>query len=367
MNPAVRERTTCRLCDGRVRRVFKLSPSPLPNSFPLEPDENAERFPLELMQCVNCDHVQLRHIVSGLFTDYKYKTPYVPHWALAASALRERFLKAEKVLEIGANNAAFLKPLRDIGFTAIGVDPNTDDQFSVRDYFSEATAKNFRTKFDLVVSNNTFGHIDDLHDVFRGIDRVLSDDGAVVFEQMYLVDLIAGGTFDRIYSDHLSQFTLGPLARFLKRAGLVMTEFEYLGTHGGSIRVTARRHGEQAILPKENLDWEYLRNKMALARERLIEILQHCRPVVAFGASSKACILFNEFGLAPFISFVVDDTLIKQGRYIPGTSLQIKPVSALNGEAVLLTAWNYETLIRERLPNSRLINPFAEVVCVLES
>lgn len=367
MNPAVRERTTCRLCEGPVRQVFKLAPSPLPNSFPLEPDEHAERFPIELMQCENCAHVQLRHIVSGLFTDYKYKTPYVPHWALAASALRERFPKAKTVLEIGANNASFLKPLRDRGFTAIGVDPNSDDPSSVKDYFSEATAKKFWTKFDLIVSNNTFAHIDDLHDVFRGIDLVLSQDGAVVFEQMYLVDLIAGGTFDRIYSDHLSQFTLGPLARFLKRAGLVMTEFECLGTHGGSIRVTARRQGEQAILPKENLDWEHLRNKMELARERLIDILQHCQPVVAFGASSKASILFNEFCLAPFISFVVDDTLIKQGRYIPGTSLQIRPVSELNGEAVLLTAWNYEALIRERLPNNRLIHPFAEAECALES
>ena len=366
MNKVVRERTTCRLCDGALLPVFKLAPSPLPNSFPLYPDEGADRFPLELMQCVNCAHVQLRHIVSGLFTEYKYKTPYVPHWSFAAADLRKRFPEANTVLEIGANNASFLKPLRDEGFTAIGVDPNTDDPESLKEYFSESTAKNLGKKFDLIVSNNTFGHIDDLYDVFRGIDMALSNDGALVFEQMYLLDLIEGGTFDRIYSDHLSQFTLRPLARFLKRMGFVMTQFEHLETHGGSMRITARRNGEQAILPEEPLAWDHLRNKMEIARERLIGILQESKPVVAFGASSKACILFNEFGLAPFISFVVDDTSIKQGRYIPGTALQIKPVSALNGEAVLLTAWNYEALIRKRLPNSRLINPFSELGLVQE-
>jgi hypothetical protein len=53
----------------------------------------------------------------------------------------------------------------------------------------------------------------------------------------------------------------------------------------------------------------------------------------------------------------VDDTPQKQFRYIPGTNIQILPVSSLKDEKVLLTAWNYEREIRVRIPNE-LVNPF---------
>lgn len=347
----MRERKDCRLCGGELSKVFALAPSAIANNFKPEPDSNAEKYPLELMKCDSCGHVQLRHVISGLFEDYKYQTPS-SNQKDYASGLRLLY-KPSSVLEIGSNNGILIDALREQGVMAIGVDPSNEHQFGIRAYFTDKFAKGFQVLFDLVVANNVFAHIDDLQDVFRGIDRVLTKDGHIVFEVQYLPDLISRGAFDMIYHEHLDYHTLRPLAKFLKKMGFVMTMYERIPAHGGSIRVHASRKGDECKLPQEPLDWALLKSKIMETKSRVYL----SDGVVAFGAAAKACTLINELGIAPNIRYCVDDTPRKQGRYIPGTDIQIKPVSELGDEPVLLTAWNYEREVRQRIPN-KLINPF---------
>lgn len=349
----MRERADCRLCGGSLTQVFALEPMPIANSFPSQPDKAAERFPLDVMQCTDCEHVQLKQVVKGLFDDYKYETPKTAYLKESALELKEKYPTAKKVLEIGSNNGAYLDCLRDVGFWAIGMDPSASDGLSIKEPFTSSSAKGFRAKFDLVLANNVFAHIDDLRDVFVGIEKVLSTEGAVVFEVQYLPYLIERGAFDTIYHEHLDYHTLKPLAKFLKSVGLVMTEWAMIPTHGGSIRVTGKREGPEAYLPDESLRWKALREKMEASKKKLTANGR----MVAFGASAKASVLINQLGLNDRILYCVDDTEKKQGRFIPGTDIQIKPVSALGGEAVLVTAWNYYDIIRQRIPN-KLIDPF---------
>jgi SAM-dependent methyltransferase len=208
---------------------------------------------------------------------------------------------------------------------------------------------------DLIVANNVFAHIDDLQSVFRGIDKLLKPDGTLIFEVQYLVDLVESGSFDMLYHEHLDYHTLKPFQPFLKAHGLVLTDWEHLPTHGGSIRVTARRRGSECPIPNETLDWEGLRRKIRCAKERV----SHQGPMVAFGAAAKAATLINELGVADQIAYCVDDTAEKQYRYIPGTDIQILPVERLGNEKVLMCAWNYEDVIRRRIPNE-LVHPFRD-------
>lgn len=347
------ERLKCRLCDGGLHPVFSLKPAPIANSYPEKPDSGAERFPLELMAC-ECGHVQQRYVFNTLFEDYKYQTPQTVARYLEPLAKRiaDEYPYA-RVLEIGCNNGVFLEVMRRHGLAVHGVDPaaeNTDE--SSRAYFHDGSADRWG-KFDVVVGNNVFAHIDDLASVFRGVSRILEPDGAVIFEVQYLPALIASGSFDMIYHEHLDYHTLGPLKPFLHKFGLVMVGVEYIPTHGGSIRVTAKKFGEECDIPDENLDWDGLRERIEGARKRV----KAEGDMVAFGAAAKASTLIGELGVADQIKFCVDDTPTKQFRYIPGTDIQILPVSALGDQKVLLTAWNYEREIAERIPN-KLVHPF---------
>lgn len=315
------------------------------------------------MQC-ECGHVQQRYVMSGLFKDYKYQTPQTVATYLEPVVEKlARDYPGARVLEIGCNNGVFLDLLNKAGFDAVGIDPATDHPKAVRAYFTEASAGRF-DPVDLVVANNVLAHIDDLQNTFRGILRVLKPDGVLVFEVQYLVDLVKAGAFDLIYGEHLSYHTLKPLQPFLRSFGLVMTGCEHIPAHGGSIRVTAQRwhlgpeyiglyEGECGI-PDEPLDWDGMRAKIEAARKKL----KAQGRMVIFGAAAKVSTLMSELGIADQIDYCVDDTPQKILRYIPGTNIQIFPVSKLRNEKVLMGAWNYETTIRERLPSHELIHPF---------
>jgi SAM-dependent methyltransferase len=307
---------------------------------------------MDLMQC-ECGHVQQRYVVQGLFKDYKYQTPQTVATYLRPQVdkLLKDYPKA-KVLEIGCNNGIFLDLLLGAGFDAYGIDPAATHERALRGYFSEATAKHFEP-MDLIVANNVLAHIDDLQSVFRGISSLLKLNGALVFEVQYLPDLVKAGAFDLCYHEHLDYHTLGPLKPFLRKHGLVMTAWEHIPQHGGSIRVTAKRHGIECWTPEEKLDWKGFREKIEAAKKKL----KAEGRMVIFGAAAKVSTLISELGIEDQIDYCVDDTVAKQFRFIPGTSIQIYPVSKLGREKVLLGAWNYEAEIRNKIPNA-LVHPF---------
>ena len=354
--------TPCRLCFGEARVMLSLTPTPLANSFPAAPDLDAERYPLDVQECVSCGHVQLKDQVSVEWEDYRYRTPEAvrPHLAAAAHDLRTRYPEARTVLEIGSNNGVYVEELQRVGFQAYGVDPCAT--VGIRARFSEALAKTLEP-VDLIVANNVLAHVEDLHDVFAGIDRLLNDEGALVFEVQHFQDLMQSGAFDMIYHEHRDYHTTSPLPRFLKRFGLYLADGRSIGTHGGSLRLYCERPGSFYVPGAHySLDWRSFKHRIADAKATVTSAIASIRgPVVAFGATAKACTLIHHFGLANCIDYAVDSTPEKQGRYIPGTAIQIRPPSELDREAVcLLTAWNFADVITAQYPHHRFIIPFAK-------
>jgi len=359
----------CRMCFGPTRTMLSLTPTPIANSFPDKPDTDAPRYPLDLAQCVLCDHVQLKDFKPVDWVDYRYATPAAvrPHLVQAAQSIRTRYPKAKTVLEIGCNNGLYLEVLRHAGFEATGVDPCT--KVGIQKSFSSKLADTLEP-FDLIVANNVLAHVDDFWDVFRGIDRLLKDDGALILEVQYLPSMMAAGAFDMIYHEHRDYHTLAPWPKFLKRFGMVLTDFETIGTHGGSVRIWCERPGWPSSLPVEYVDWKYFKRGIATAKTDLLnQIADTTGPIVAFGATAKACTLIHHFGIADFIDGCMDSTPAKQGRYLPGTNIKIVPPYAVSPETTILaTAWNFRDTLREQYPTHRFIVPFhKEALCPVSS
>lgn len=352
---------TCRMCGETGREVLELTPTPLANSFAEYPDADAARHPLGLWQCFGCGHVQLAHRPAIDWVDYRYSTPpgLLPHLRHAAASLRNRYATAHSVIEIGSNNGLNLTVLKEHGFDAIGVDPNA--RIGIREPFTEDLARKMKP-VDLILANNVMAHVDDLHEVLRGVDYLLKDDGAFVFEVQYLPAMMASGAFDMIYHEHRDYHTLGPWPRLLQRYGLIVKDWERLATHKGSVRVYCERPGIPCLLPIELLDWRLFKHRIAAEREAVrAQVAAAKRPVVVVGAAAKATTLLHHFGLTESIDYAVDETPQKQGRYIPGTSIQIHPPSVLHEDpeaTMLVTAWNYADLIRAQFPDKPAIVPF---------
>lgn len=352
----------CRLCGGEGRVMFKLSPTPIANSFPAEPQVYAPKHPLELQECFTCGHVQLKDFIWVDWVDYRYATPEAsrPHLAAAAADLKHRYPNAKTVLEIGCNNGLYMQELEKVGFEVTGIDPCGAGDI-IPAPFSSSLAKDFKP-FDLIVANNVLAHVDDMADVLNGIDICLKDDGALIFEVQYLPDMLRTGSFDMIYHEHRDYWQFGEM-KWLRRHGLVPTAFKNLPTHGGSIRVYCERPGIALAHYENQIDWRKFSRRIESAKKDILSQLKGARKVAAFGATAKACTLLHHFGLEERIAYCVDNTPAKQGRFIPGTEIRILPESHLRAEppdAVLLTAWNYEQEITSRFPDLNFVVPFKQ-------
>jgi len=363
----------CRLCFKFSRPALELTPTPIANSFPDKPDAGAQRFPLGLMQCSDCGHVQVTgypHDDELYGSGYKYSTPdaMLPHLRETAKLLRRELPDAKSVVEIGCNNGMNMFALAEQGFNVIGVDPSSSPvEGRVLNKRFTPTVVQDLGKVDLIVANNVLAHVEQMWDTFHAIDKCLDDDGTLVFEVQYFRDLVARGAFDMVYHEHHDYHLIEPLVPFLRQFGLIISRIDRLPTHGGSIRFWCTRPGvSRAAWEDREIDWRRFARRIEEHKTHLRrELFEAEGRVVAFGATAKACTLIHHCDIADGIEYFVDETPAKIGKYIAGTNIPIRHPNWMKKRPpkhILLTAWNYADLIRARYPGAHLINPFPELV-----
>lgn len=85
----------------------------------------------------------------------------------------------------------------------------------------------------------------------------------------------------------------------------------------------------------------------------LIELKEQGKTIVGYGAPAKATTLLHYFGIgADLLDYIVDDSPLKEGRYMPGNHIPIVHSSRLYEEKpdyVLILAWNFAEPIMEKL------------------
>ena len=400
------ERQTCRACGSiGLPEVLSLGNLPPANAFlhRSELERPERRFPLSLRLCEQCGMVQLGHVVPPelLFRNYLFYTSsskrMSEHFASLMSENAARFVRPTGlIVEIGSNDGTALTSIRCQNVRIIGVDPARNVAVAaaarsvptIAEFFSEALACEIaRTagQADLIVACNVMGHIDDLDDVCRGVQLLLSHNGAFVFEVPYLAEMLKRCEYDTIYHEHLSYFAIRPLARLLNRHGLRLERVEVFPVHGGSIRCTAV-HGdgcspcvgrlisdEMQIGLSERATFEWFGHRVeelrAGLRDRLTALRDEGLVVIGYGAPAKGTVVLNYCDIGTdLLRAVLDCTPAKQGLYVPGTHQPVLPPMALEAgrpDVLLLLAWNHAEEIMEREPafrarDGRFLTPHLE-------
>jgi len=373
----------CRSCgsEGVVRRVVSLGRAPLANR--LSDDQEAAlaepRYPLDLCLCDHCALVQLGEAPppAEIFADYPYLSSFsdtmVEHAReLAGTLIRECSLnESTRVVEVGSNDGYLLQHFAEAGVPTLGVDPaaaacELAAQRGVetrQEFFGEAVAGDLAAEGispRVIVANNVMAHVPDVNDVVAGVRVLLAEDGMFVIETPYLRDLIGGLEFDTIYHEHVFYYSLISLQALLARHGLGRIDAQRVPIHGGSLRVFARA-GTGATPAAERLlaeeeEWGVRRTeaysefsaRVDRRRQQLRDLLNGRkdagRRLAAYGAAAKGVMLLNALDVgSEILEFVVDRNPKKQGRFLPGSGLRIRPPDDLLTEMpddVLLLAWN---------------------------
>ncbi len=382
---ALQVRDDCRLCGSRdLVGAIELTPTPPANAFvPAEKlDQRQDCFPLSILLCRTCGHVQLREVVDPeiLYRDYVYVSgtspSFVKHFETYAAACWERAGGAagDLVLEVGSNDGTLLKAFAALGARVQGVDPAreiarkaaADGIPTIPDFFSQQLADRIRAEMGearIVAANNVCAHIDDLRGVVLAAESLLADGGVFVFEVSYRLDVIQDLLFDTVYHEHLDYHAVKPLDRFLRSCGLTPVRVDAVPTHGGSIRVYAQKGGDavpdgsiDAFVEKEKQAGLYDPATYRAYSDRIAELgnsLRACigearsqgRRVAGYGAPAKTTTLMYHLGLGPEdLAYIVDDSPLKQGLFTPGLHIPVVSKARLAEDPVddlLILAWNF--------------------------
>lgn len=375
----------CRYCGSEeLRKYLSLGDQPPSNSFISKKGIDSEVFyPLEVYFCEKCFLSQLLDVVPAkdIFDDYLY------HSSTSKQLLElyaDLVLKASKrfniqsgdiVVDIGCNDGVLLKAYPD-NLKIIGVEPsNVADMASkegfiiYKDFFGEETASKIDKDFGkakIITATNVFVHVDDMNNFIKGFHDLIADDGVIIIEVSYLIDVIDRLLFDTVYHEHLCYLSLTPLSYFLEKNGLEAFDVERseIGASGPSIRVFIQKKSgkykiEESIndmLEMEN-DWgigdfntyqdyskrvEDLKNSVVSLINKKIE---EGSTVGAYGAPAKGNTLLNYFNLdSESIVCVAENNKEKIGLLTPGTHIPIVSdeefLTSMPDFALLLT-WNY--------------------------
>ena len=382
----------CRDCKSmRLKKFLDLGKQPLANSFVKKEDleKQETRYPLEVYLCQNCNLVQLIHVVDKdeLFGDYIYfssKMPQIsPHWQNYAKEIIGAYLgdSDDFVFEIASNDGILLKFFKDAGFRVLGMDPakniaSVAESLGVPtlvDFFSEAAAREILKKHGFaktILANNVVAHIDDHHDLCRGVRTLLHPQGVFVIEAPYLVDMFENLRYDTVYHEHLSFLAVRPLVQLFDLFDLEIFNARVVPIQGQSLRLFVGHKGahetSKAVndLVQRELDYHMddlesyntLAKRVEKSKEKLIITLKELKSqgkiVAAYGAPAKGNTILNYCQIgSELIDYARDDLPSKQGLYSPGMHIPI-----VSGEEArqnppdyyLVLAWNYMKTILDK-------------------
>ena len=377
---------TCRSCaSSSGREVLDLGLQPLANNLlPVPPEEVGEepRFPLIVDVCNDCFLMQLRELVPPvrLFSEYLYFSSFSDAMLRHAREAVENHaadysLGSESlVVEIASNDGYLLQYFNQRGVPSLGIEPAANIAKVAREkgidtrveFFSKVLAEHLVAegkKADLILGNNVFAHVPDVNDFVAGIATLLKPDGVAALEFPWGHEMVRHLEFDTIYHEHVYYFNAVALVPLFRRHGLEIFRIEKLPIHGGSLRIHASKAGVRtvessvhAIIEEETSAgvtsagyYENFSHAVVGLKTSLLELLAQLigkgYSIAAYGASAKGSTLLNYCGIGrETLSFIVDRSTYKQGKFSPGMHLPILSPEALmekRPDYTLLLTWNF--------------------------
>lgn len=356
---------TCLLCQQPTKLVLDLGMSPLANELRNNRFDALDKFPLRLVQCIECHHLQLDHHVAPerLYgPGYAYTTANAEHMKAYAEEMARRF-RPKSVVDIGGNDGLFCSSFSDTTLT-LNVDPaaTTIHAPTMVEMFNESLAHRLldeQGQVDLITCNNCFAHNADLSPILKGIKALLAPKGTFVLEVAYALPMLRQGLFDLLYHEHIHHWTMHALSGYLANHGLNVFEVQDIPTHGGSLRVFARHGGNGNKKPLELLE-RIKREREALPGlvedfPKLVEAERKAYKAWArsnttmsvglLGYPAKACTLLTWYGAGSDPRWTFDDNPKKIGKVDPwGRTIQSASEIPKGQDApawLLVCSWNY--------------------------
>lgn len=377
----------CRVCYDKLTEILDLNDQPLANNF-----HNGsillEKFPLKLMLCSSCFHSQLSIVVKPeiLFKNYLYVSgtskTLTKYFEWFVDEFIPKYMKnPTNVLEIACNDCSLLDIFHNKGWDTYGVDP-AENIFKLTknkphtlicnywNYNTSKKIKQIKNNFDLIVAQNVFAHLDDIHNFLKGCKNIMNNN-SLLFIQTSQKNMFYNYEFDTIYHEHLSFFSIKSMKTVVENNGLFLNDIIFPDIHGKSYLFLISLIKKNEDLINEKLNDEYKKNRYNsklyreyslqcsetrnLVYEKIQEYKKFNKKFIGYGAAAKATVFLNFCNID--LEYVVDENKEKHNLYIPGTKICIKSFDYFSKEkedvVCIIFAWNFSSEISKKIKTLR--------------
>ncbi len=370
----MRVRNKCKICFKKLSLVFNLGTQPLANNLNITSNQMSRKYPLALHVCNNCFTLQHKTEVSikKLYSKYYYSSSVskgiLDNAKEIAEEIKKKFNRNTKILEIGSNDGYLLNLLKKKYF-CVGIDPSTNmckiakkKGLKIENKFFNKTSSEYLLKkygrFDIVIANNVLAHNPNINEIISSIKKNLSKNGKLIVELQDSSTLLNKALFDMIYHEHFFYFNKLSFLNLLSLNNFICTKVKNIKMHGGSMRVYAE-HSKKS--PKITYD-KKIKGKIKKFREisiiRDIKVKKFFKEnknkkIYIYGAAAKTTVFLNYYKInEKIVKYVIDDTILKQKKYIPNTKIKIMKESIITKDKpdyIIIGAWNYFDFIKKKL------------------
>lgn len=362
---------------------LNLGKVPLVNNLCISREESlsCEKFPLSIQLFKKSNLTCLTEFINkdNLFLNYLYRSgvnkPYLFHCIRMYDYLSRMidFKDKDLVVDIGGNDGSLLVEFRkenqnlrfinvDCSNSFIEINKELGIEY-YNEYFSGDTEFPFKAK--LITSTNVFQHTEPIRSFVQGIERNLSNEGIWCLEFPYILTTLANDNYDQVYHEHVYYYCLKNIVDLLGQEGMRVINVSYHDMHAGTLRVLSVKTSSERLPDstvnsflnlEKTLTEEYCvkwgkrtHQKIEIFKEFIVGLLNQKKSIACFGAAAKGCVFLNTVGIDySMIKFIIDDTPFKQGKFVPGTGLEVVSRKVLENEKIdymIILAHNFKDYI----------------------
>jgi hypothetical protein len=370
-------------------KYFDLGNIPLVNNLCDTREESlkVEKFPLNINYYPASGESSLNFAVDSelLFRHYLFKSevniPYIEHCKEMFKFI-QNYIKIDnhtRIVDIGGNDGTLLstfKNMTGVSLDLLNIDPSKNLASlseakgipTLTDFFGATIGKELK-KANIIVSTNVFQHLKDINGFAEGINNMIEDNGIWVLEFPYWINGMETNQFDQIYHEHMFYHSVTPMKMMMEKHGMKLINVTKQNIHGGTLRLIIAK-SQSNFTPdstvktyidlESNYGLDYhikwgnqIQTHIKNSEKFIKQLKNDGKTIYGFGAAAKGCIYLNAMGLDyTCIDYVIDDTDLKQNKYIPGTGIKIVSRDILKEKQpdyILILAHNFADYIMESL------------------
>lgn len=318
-------------------------------------------FPLNIILCKKCSLVQLDYTTPAkyLYTErYGYRSGINQTMrdelnGIAKDALKRLKKKKGKivVIDIGANDGTLIQNYPKNVFK-IAVEPikklakeaSKKSDVVINDFFAyKPVQKKIKNqKADIITAISCFYDMEEPNIFVEDVVKLLKEDGILVIQQNYLVQMLKQNAFDNIVHEHLEYYSLLSLNNLLNKHGLEVFDVELRDLNGGSFktyicfkgkrRITKAvekmiKHEKKLKLENKKIYLDFAK-RIEKNRDKLINFIKKevakGKTIYLYGASTRGNTLLQYFKLNnKLIKYAVERNPEKWGKIITSVNIPI--------------------------------------------